>query len=307
MISFDRCRKMNSEQRVKDAFFRLSTTNTAAGAVGIDLSWSNLADCSAFYRLCSALETNARLLDLNLSNNKLGDLAGLAISKALKRNGTLITIDLQDNHLANQGLASLSEMLVVNTSLQALNITNNRYGHDGTLALAGAVADQRCCLFTLRMGGNSHGASSVAGHLALFKSLAANRTIRVIDFAHSRVGGDGAEIKSLIKMIHKNATLTSIELPHNRIGNAGAEALGRVIGELGKRTKKKKNSAATAGSKWGTLRGFSMSSSMMSRAVAAATAATRLTEVNSSRAPPPPPPVLLHANLRFSLFSSSSI
>ena len=97
--------------------------------------------------ICSCLENNSVLVDLNISNYnkftnvKLDDI--LSISQCLKKNSTLRKLNLSRNHITNEGASHLAEALLVNETLQVLNISDNMIGYGGIIGIVKACTKHR--------------------------------------------------------------------------------------------------------------------------------------------------------------------
>ena len=74
-----------------------------------------------FSKILTVLNTKARLLSLDLSNNNISDVGATALAQALHRNSTLKRLDLDGNDgIGEEGTRQLVQALTVNTSINTL-------------------------------------------------------------------------------------------------------------------------------------------------------------------------------------------
>ena len=97
--------------------------------------------------LMEALKTNTSLTKLNLSNNKIKEVAALA--DAVGENTSVTALDLSSNEIVD--VAALADMLTSNGSLVSLNLGGNQIKE--VAALADAVGKNQS-LVTLILRGN---------------------------------------------------------------------------------------------------------------------------------------------------------
>ena len=113
----------------------------------------NQEQISAFLSdIISQLKNNA-ILQLDLSNNEIGDAGAQAISTALKNNLTLTMLDLSANQIGDIGAQSISAVLKDNCTLTALNLQINHISAVGAQAFSTALKD-KCSLTTLDLRDN---------------------------------------------------------------------------------------------------------------------------------------------------------
>ena len=236
-----------------------------------DLSFCGFRDGDmSFNSVIEKLSKRSSWLELDASENSLGDLAAMCIAKAIRQSNSVKIVKLSSNAIGDEGITCIADSLVSGIQLQSLDVSANRFGSAGAAALARSLADTRCCLYKIRLGSN-HGISSSA-LLSIISSLQDNKTCRNLDLSHSKMSHP--EIRALTKMLKKNRTITALNLAHNRIGTGGALILGKTLQELGAQRKKGK-------SRWESLRSSGERGSMLS-VVKAATAATRINKLDVS-------------------------
>ena len=78
---------------------------------------------------------NASLIDIDLSNNKIGTVGARAIAELLRRNRTVKTLYLKDNLIDDEGAHAIAQVLGQNTTLQLMDLTNNRISEGAKIQL----------------------------------------------------------------------------------------------------------------------------------------------------------------------------
>ncbi|XP_030706735.1 ribonuclease inhibitor isoform X5 [Globicephala melas] len=95
----------------------------------------------------SMLTQNKRLLELQLSNNQLGDSGVQALCQALCQPGaTLRVLWLGDCDVTDGACGGLASLLLTNRSLRELDLSNNGLGDAGVLQLLGSLEQPGCAL-----------------------------------------------------------------------------------------------------------------------------------------------------------------
>ena len=134
--------------------------------------------------MVKALRTNTTVTSIDLSNNRLDDVAGLHIAKMLKLNRTLLQLDVNCNNLGATSACALSSVLSGpnrNNVLIALNLQGNPLLDDERDAVAEALAkiiQSNDSLTSLNLFGTGVGAREGA---QLSEALAGNKSLIVLD------------------------------------------------------------------------------------------------------------------------------
>ena len=142
------------------------------------------------------------LQTLNLSHNKFGDSAAIALAEGLKGNSSVTELDLSYNSIRSKGGIALFEALGTTTNVVAtLDLAYNAIGEAGDTSGCGKV-----------------------GH-AISECLAANDTLIHLSLSHAGLGpGECTEIGAGLK---SNNSLMGLHLE----GNSGdVDAHGYVVG-----------------------------------------------------------------------------
>uniref|UniRef100_A0A4W3KHM8 Uncharacterized protein n=1 Tax=Callorhinchus milii TaxID=7868 RepID=A0A4W3KHM8_CALMI len=121
------------------------------------LSYNSLtADCTE--DLVSALSTNYSLMELNLSNNDLGDSGVKRLCEALRNPECKIqSLWLSYNSLTADCTEDLVSALSTNYSLMELNLSNNDLGDSGVKRLCEALRNPECKIQRLWLCDNNGG------------------------------------------------------------------------------------------------------------------------------------------------------
>lgn len=155
----DLCRVLSAKQSLKE----LSLAGNELGDEGARLLCESLLEpgcqleslwvktcnltaacCSNF---CSVLIQNRSLLELQLSNNSLGDSGVQELCKALGQPGTVLRVLwLADCDVTDGGCRTLATVLLANCSLRELDLSNNCIGNPGVLQLMESLRQPSCAL-----------------------------------------------------------------------------------------------------------------------------------------------------------------
>ncbi len=98
--------------------------------------WHNCIGDEGAKALAEALETNATLTSINLTENNIGDEGAKALAEGLKTNATLTSINLGGNNIGDEGAKALAEVLKTNKTVTSINLLGNKIGAEGAKALA---------------------------------------------------------------------------------------------------------------------------------------------------------------------------
>ncbi|KAJ9518537.1 hypothetical protein QJQ45_018553 [Haematococcus lacustris] len=145
--------------------------------------------------LAAALENNQSVATLDLSNNDLGEKAGLALGNMLGINITLNELELSWNKLRTKGVAYIAEGLKPNLALQVLG-----------LAWCG-IQD--------------------AGAAALGGTFKINHGLVDVDFCGNGIGPEGAV--ALAAGIAQSTSLAAVALDNNDFREEGGRALLKAL------------------------------------------------------------------------------
>ncbi|XP_011235826.2 ribonuclease inhibitor isoform X1 [Ailuropoda melanoleuca] len=157
------CRDLCRVLRAKESLKEMSLAGNALGDEGARLLCESLLEpacqlqslwvksCSFTAASCqhfsSMLTRNTCLVELQLSNNKLGDCGVQQLCQGLSQPGAALQVLwLGDCDVANSGCASLASVLLVNRSLRELDLSNNCMGEEGILRLMESVEQPGCVL-----------------------------------------------------------------------------------------------------------------------------------------------------------------
>ncbi|XP_048217086.1 ribonuclease inhibitor isoform X2 [Perognathus longimembris pacificus] len=162
-ITVEGCRELCSLLRAKQSLKELSLANNDLGDEGARLLCESLlepcchleslwvktcnltAACCPYFR--SVLAQNRSLLELQISDNKLGDTGVQELCQGLSQPGTVLRVLwLGDCDVTNSGCSSLAAVLLANHSLRVLELSNNCMGDLGVRQLIESVRQPGCAL-----------------------------------------------------------------------------------------------------------------------------------------------------------------
>ncbi|XP_049748948.1 ribonuclease inhibitor isoform X2 [Elephas maximus indicus] len=162
-ISSEGCREISQVLRAKESLKELSLMGNELGDQGARLLCEALREpgCrleSLWVKACgftdaccpdfsTMLAQNKFLLELQLSNNKLGDAGVQQLCQGLSQPGaTLQMLCLGDCDVTDSGCTALASLLLSSRSLRELDLSNNCMGDAGVLQLVESLRQPGCAL-----------------------------------------------------------------------------------------------------------------------------------------------------------------
>ncbi|KAM4845512.1 ribonuclease inhibitor isoform 1-T2 [Thomomys bottae] len=162
-ITSEGCRELCGLIRAKQSLKELSVASNDLGDEGARLLCESLlepschleslwvkacnltAACCPYFR--SVLAQNRSLLELQISDNKLGDTGVCELCEGLSQPGTVLRVLwLGDCDVTDNGCSSLASALQANHSLRVLELSNNCMGDPGIQQLIESVRQPGCAL-----------------------------------------------------------------------------------------------------------------------------------------------------------------
>jgi len=129
---------------------------------GIDWRGQGTYNPSGIMAIAKALEVNAVLKSLNLSENKINDTGATAIATALEVNAVLTELNLRFNEISPEGATAIAKALEVNAVLTNLDLSSN----------------QLCGVWlNVNMYGGQQGTYDALGITAIAEALKVNRVL----------------------------------------------------------------------------------------------------------------------------------
>ncbi|KAG7326032.1 hypothetical protein KOW79_010957 [Hemibagrus wyckioides] len=182
--------------------------------------------CSA---LASALRSNpSHLIDLELSNNELGDSGVKSLSAVLENSlCKLETLGLCDCGITDEGCSALTSALRSNPShLKELHLSRNTVGDSGVKSLSAVLENPDCKLETLRL---QCCCVSDEGCAVLSSALRSNPShLRELNLSQNELGDSG--VKSLSSVLENpDCKLETLRLFNCRIADEGCAALASAL------------------------------------------------------------------------------
>ncbi|XP_037696292.1 ribonuclease inhibitor [Choloepus didactylus] len=162
-VTAEGCRDLCRVLQAKESLKELSLVGNELGDEGAQLLCKSLREpgcrleslwvktCGLTAACCphfgAMLTHNRSLLELQLSNNKLGDAGVQQICQSLGQPGTTLRIlCLGDCEVTDTGCAALALLLLSCPSLRELDLSNNCMGDPGILQLVGSLQQPGCTL-----------------------------------------------------------------------------------------------------------------------------------------------------------------
>ncbi|XP_059818694.1 NACHT, LRR and PYD domains-containing protein 3-like isoform X1 [Hypanus sabinus] len=204
--------------------------------------------------LVSALSTNKSLTELNLNDNKLGDLGVKLVSAALRNPKRKIQkLWLRDVGLTDSGAEDLASALNTNPSLTELNLGGNKLGDSGVKLVSAALRNPECKIQKLWLW-NVGLTDSAAGDLA--SALSRNPSLMVLSLNDNKLGDAGVKLvsaallksgcklqelglwnvgltdsgaKDLASALSMNPSLTELNLNDNKLGDSGVKLVSAAL------------------------------------------------------------------------------
>ncbi|XP_072895019.1 uncharacterized protein [Hemitrygon akajei] len=184
---------------------------------------------SDFEHFCSALITNRSLreVELDLSDNKLGDWGMKPLSEALRNPECKIQkLGLRSVGLTAAGVVDLVSALSTNRSLTELDLAYNELGDSGVKLVSEVLRNPECKIQKLRL--QSVGLTA-DGVVDLASALRTNRSLTELDLADNELGDSG--VKLVFEALRNpECKLQRMGLRGNRFSSAGKKQLKSLEG-----------------------------------------------------------------------------
>jgi len=132
---------------------------------------------------------NIPILELDVSNNGLGDEGTAVVCDAAADSETLAVLNMSKNGIGRGGTAGLSRLLSNSGSLRSLDVSWNNIRGDAAHLLCDGIS-QSMTLINLNLAWNGLGEAS--GCNALHDALKWSNMLKIIDLSENRVAYTGA-------------------------------------------------------------------------------------------------------------------
>ncbi|OQR86067.1 hypothetical protein THRCLA_22982 [Thraustotheca clavata] len=178
--------------------------------VWMDLVKANTTPTEAQFRvnpiatraLSKVLPFNLSLQALDLSGNKLDDMAGKALATVLLRNSTLQKLEAEGNMFGPATMKEFASALAVNQGLTYLSLESNPLTAEET---------------------------DYSGMAAFGAMLAKNSSLTSINLWRTRLSVEGG--KALVKGLYNNSTLLCLDVGNNKIALSDANLISKRLAE----------------------------------------------------------------------------
>lgn len=134
--------------------------------------------------LISHILDHPGLVELDLSNNLIGDRGARAVGKFLNNHSQLVRLSLNDNQIRAAGAQAIAHALTKNSTLKYLNLRLNRLGDEGGQAICRALM-KNSTLIELNMSSNDMAEPTAA---ILSQVVMQNSTVKTLDLSCNRLG-----------------------------------------------------------------------------------------------------------------------
>ncbi|XP_059817783.1 ribonuclease inhibitor-like isoform X2 [Hypanus sabinus] len=211
---------------------------------------------SEFEHFISALSTNHSLreVELDLSDNKLGDGGMKLVSEALRDPECKIQkLGLRSVGLSAAGVVDLASALSTNRSLTELDLSYNNLGDSGVKLVFQALRNRECKIQKLCL--RSVGLTD-AGVVYLTSALSTNCSLTELDLGYNELGDSGVKLASealrnqeckiqklclesvgltaagvvdLASVLTANHSLIDLELGNNELGDWGVKLVSEAL------------------------------------------------------------------------------
>ena len=152
------------------------------------------------------------LVDLNLSDNGLGDRATILLIEGLKGNKTVTKLNLNRNKIASSGLKAVALYLSSTTNLKMLGLSWNEFHGSAALEI-GEALNVNQSLHTLDLSWNSLGAGNIVQSLA--RTIMTSTSLTHLDISNN--GFSIAQCTMLSNALCSNRIILGLHME----GNAG--------------------------------------------------------------------------------------
>ncbi|GMF12833.1 unnamed protein product [Phytophthora lilii] len=189
---------------------------------------SQLACCA----LLRAMRSNTNVTSLDLSNNALSDVVGVAIGNMLTGNKKLRVLDLGFNNLTNASLQPIGNALRENTVLTSLMLNSNPVfqlpkdpvsGNGGTSAVNSSTTN-------MNFGSTKMPAHLVAAfaHVEPFTSaLVVNNSLTSLNLFNTGIAHEVG--RALSHALSKNTSLISVEVASNHLSQSDLASIASIL------------------------------------------------------------------------------
>ncbi|XP_076463515.1 dynein regulatory complex subunit 5-like [Babylonia areolata] len=173
--------------------------------------------------LISHILDHPGLVELDLSNNLIGDRGARAVGKFLNNHSQLVRLSLNDNQVRFAGAQAIAHALTKNTTLRYLNLRLNRLGDEGGQAICRALL-KNSTLTEVNLSSNDMAEPTAA---ILSQVVMQNSTVKSLDLSCNRLGPDGG--KQLQEGMEENNTITAMDLRLTECGQESEYCINQIL------------------------------------------------------------------------------
>ncbi|XP_035684547.1 nucleotide-binding oligomerization domain-containing protein 2-like isoform X2 [Branchiostoma floridae] len=167
-------------------------------------------------------EFKINLTFLNLRKSGLGDLFVKSLAAVLHNLHRLVDIDLSDNKIGLAGLEPFSVIQHPVASLKKVSLYDNKIGDVCMRSLA-SVLHHLSCLEDLNLSYNNIGSEGMEPFAAIEQPVA---SLKVLNLCKNKIGD--VCMRSLASVLHHLSCVEDLNLSYNNIGNEGLEPFAAI-------------------------------------------------------------------------------
>eukprot|EP00742_Colponemidia_sp_Colp-10_P010808 GILJ01011911.1.p1 GENE.GILJ01011911.1~~GILJ01011911.1.p1 ORF type:complete len:978 (-),score=187.73 GILJ01011911.1:63-2954(-) len=180
-----------------------------------------IAEISAAFRRAS--NASSKLGPRFSVSRFLNDNDAVCIGASLRSDSFVVELDLSNQKIGDKGVASLAAALQVNACLRVLRLSHNCIADTGATALGTALGTNE----TLSELDLSYNNISASGAEVIAAGLDENSALRVLNLSHNRLGSLGAA--AIAATLSNNTSLMDLSMTDNAIGEDGCTALADAL------------------------------------------------------------------------------
>jgi hypothetical protein len=172
----------------------------------------------------SNLQSDKKILALDLADTSLSKDSLLYLSEALTDNSFLALLNLSKNNIDTLGVVPLAKMLGINQHIIELDLSNNKLGYQGIIILVGAL-EANTGTKNLNISVNNIGIEGGA----IVSTLITSSKILDLNVSSNNIEDMGAA--HMLSKINRDSAIRQINLANNGITDALAEDLEEILND----------------------------------------------------------------------------
>mmetsp|Transcript_5148 Transcript_5148/g.11205 ORF Transcript_5148/g.11205 Transcript_5148/m.11205 type:complete len:387 (-) Transcript_5148:369-1529(-) len=207
-----------------------------ANVVSIDLSYNRLNDMAA-QAVARLIKVNRTVRFINLAGNDITHVGATQLADALSMSSegsaggpVLQVLMLSGNPLEDQGVVALGNMLRSNSSLAALDLCNTGAGIQGIISVCTALGEANQTLSSLDLGSPTLKGPQDTTTLNIARMLASNTSLTELGLSKHGLTDDAFDTLVSYGLL-RNRSVTSLDLRANRLSPFSGPTLERLLND----------------------------------------------------------------------------